>query len=270
MHTPSHAIIIVSGGVGSSAEQVVNTVLAQFPDANVPVTIISGARTSAHITDAVDQARASGSTIVHTLVDPQLRRQLVDLAQRRGVVALDLMGPLLDRLASVLRRTPLGLPGYYRQLHHTYFQRVEAIEYAMAHDDGLKSQDWPDADVLIVGVSRTGKTPLSIYLSVLGWRAANMPIVPEIPIPPELYRLDRSRVVGLTIELDRLLAFRRQRSLLMGMPADSPYSNPAQVTRELELAHQVFQRGGFYVLDVTDRTVEASADEVLKRLSQTG
>jgi [pyruvate, water dikinase]-phosphate phosphotransferase / [pyruvate, water dikinase] kinase len=261
-------LIVVSGGTGTSGEQVVNTVLAQFQEVEVPVIVVSSVRQSTQIEAVVAQAEATGGTIVHTMVDAALRRQLISLAERRGVVALDLMGPLLDRLATVLGQAPLGRPGFYRQLHSTYFERVAAIEYAMAHDDGLNRQEWPKADVLLIGVSRTGKTPLSIYLSVLGWKAANMPIVPQIPIPPELYRLDPARVIGLTIDIERLLSFRRQRTRIMGISAESDYARPADVARELAFAREVCQRGGFHVINVTDKPVEASADEVLKRLGR--
>jgi [pyruvate, water dikinase]-phosphate phosphotransferase / [pyruvate, water dikinase] kinase len=267
-HSPVPPLIIVSGGTGTSGEQVVNTVLAQFPDAQVPVVILSSIRRPEQIEGAIAQAVATGGAIVHTLVDDDLRRQLIDRATRRGVVTLDLMGPLLAHLAHILNQAPLGRPGFYRQIHRTYFERVAAIEYAMAHDDGLNHQGWPDADVVLVGVSRTGKTPLSIYLSVLGWKAANMPLVPQIPIPPELYRLDRSRVIGLTIGVDRLLVFRRQRAQAMGLSSDASYAQPGEVARELAFARDVFQRGGFHVINVTERPVEASADEIIRRIGQ--
>lgn len=262
-------IIIVSGGVGSSGEQVVNTVLAQFPDADVPVDIFPHVREEADLREAVAQAKAEGGTIIHTLVETPLRHKMISLAKAEGVVAMDLMGPLIDHLTVVLGQVPLGRPGFYRHLHRSYFDRVAAIEYAMAHDDGRNRRDWPQADIVLIGVSRTGKTPLSMYLSVLGWKTANIPIVPEIPIPHDLYRIERSRVIGLTIDLDRVLAFRRQRRRLLGMPADSKYTQPGPVAEELELAYQVFRRGGFYVVDVTDKPVEASADEIMKRVGHT-
>ena len=267
--SPPPPIIIVSGGVGTSGEQVVNTVLAQFQDITVPVVVVPNVRRPAQIEDAIAQAEEVGGTIVHTLVDTNLRRRLVDLAQERSVATIDLMGPLLDRLTGVLGQAPLGQPGFYRHLQHTYFERIAAIDYTLAHDDGRNRQDWPAADVLLVGVSRTGKTPLSIYLSVLGWRAANLPIVPEIPTPPELYQLERSRVIGLTVDLDRLLTFRRERCRLLGIPTRSAYAHPAQVEEETRLALRVFRRGGFHVVDVTDKPVEASADEVIRRISRT-
>jgi [pyruvate, water dikinase]-phosphate phosphotransferase / [pyruvate, water dikinase] kinase len=268
-HAATPPLIIVSGGTGTSAEQVVNTVLAQFPNAEVPVVTIANVRQPPQVEDAVAQAQAAGGIIVHTMVDATLRHQLIGLAARRDVVALDLMGPLLDQLSNVLEQPPLGRPGFYRQLHRTYFQRVAAIEYAMAHDDGLKREDWPEADVVLIGVSRTGKTPLSIYLSVLGWKAANMPIVPQIPVPSELYKLGPSRVICLTIDVDRLLTFRRQRTRLLGISSESDYARPAEVSRELAFAREICRRGGFHTVNVTDKPVEASADEVIKRLGQT-
>ena len=266
---PPPPIFIVSGGVGASGEQVVNTVLAQFPEITVPVVPVPNVRHPEQLEGIIAQAKELGGTIVHTMVDTQLRHRLIALAQERGVAAIDLMGPLLDRLTAVLEQPPLEKPGLYRQLHRPYFERIEAIEYALKHDDGQNREDWPAADVVLVGVSRTGKTPLSVYLSVLGWKVANLPIVPELPTPSELYQLEPSRVIGLTLDLDRLLAFRRRRISQLGIPAQSPYTDPARVEEEIRVAQNVFQKGGFYIINVTDKTVEVSADEVIRRISQT-
>ncbi|MGC9350193.1 MAG: pyruvate, water dikinase regulatory protein [Anaerolineae bacterium] len=265
---PAPPIIIVTGGVGTSGEQVVNTVLAQFQDATVPVEIIPSVRELAGIEDAVTQAEATRGTIVHTLVDAKLRHHMIEVANRRGVVALDLMGPLINRLETVLGQEALGRPGFYRHLRRSYFDRIGAIEYAVAHDDGVKPEDWSDADILLIGVSRTGKTPLSMYLSVIGWKTANMPIVPQIPIPDELYEVKRSRVIGLTMDVDRLVVFRRDRARRLGMPIHSDYASALGVSKELNFARRIFRRGGFYVLDVTDKPVEASADEVIRYMEQ--
>lgn len=260
-------IYIVSGGVGSSGEQLVNTALAQFPGSNIKLSTIGNVRQMKQIETLLAQAKANNGTIVHTLVDTHLREALLNLAQTLGVVTIDLMGPLLARLESVLEQPPLGQPGRYRQMNRPYFERVAAIEYTLAHDDGLRPKDWPDADVVLVGVSRTGKTPLSVYLSILGWKVANYPIVPGVSIPPELFQLDQTRVVGLTIDIDRLLTFRRQRSRSLGISPQTNYANPEDVEEELRTAHKVFRQGGFFTLNVTDRTLEASADEVIKRIN---
>lgn len=259
-------VFIVSGGAGASGEQVVNTVLAQFQGIDVPVVTIPNIRNSAQIRNAVARARDAGGTIVHTLVDAELRAEMVRQAKASSVVALDLMGPLIERLADVLKQPPLGLPGYYRQLHANYFERVAAIDYAMAHDDGRNRQDWPEANVLLIGVSRSGKTPLSMYLAVLGWKVANLPLVPEIPTPEELFHLNRAKVIGLLIDIDRLLAFRTRRARHLGMAANATYTHPARVEEELRAARRVYRQGRFHVIDVTDKPVETSADEVIKWL----
>jgi len=261
-------IYIVSGGKGTSGEQVVNTVLAQFPDITVPMVTVRNVRDPDQLEKVVAQAIETGGTVVHTMVDTDLRHQLIDITQARNVTAIDLMGTLIEHLSTILGQPPVQKPGLYRQLHRNYFERIEAIEYALSHDDGQNPDGWQAADVLLVGVSRTGKTPLSVYLSVLGWKVANLPIVPEIPTPSQLYQLDPTRVIGLRLDIDRLVAFRRRRISQLGISAQSNYTDPALIEEEIQLAQSVFQKGGFFTINVTDKTVEVTADEVIKRISQ--
>jgi len=256
-------IFVVSGGTGASGEQVVRTALAQFRDVEVPVIVVPNVRQAAQLADVVDQAAALGGTIVYTLVDAGLRKHLIQMAHEKNVVAIDLMGQLLGHLAAVLGQEPLGQPGLYRQLRQLYFERVEAIEFTVAHDDGRNIHELDRAEVILVGVSRVGKTPLSIYLSVRGWKVANVPLIPDIPPPPELFQVDPRRVVGLTIQPAQLVAHRRWRQRRMGMAAASTYSNPAELYAELEAAEQMIRHSGFHVVDVTDKPMEESAEEVI-------
>ncbi len=265
MSRPFH-IFVASGGVGSCGEQVVNTVLAQFPDASVEVVTVGNIRETAQLDHVADLAAESAGIIVFTLVDARLGAYMRKIADKRGITALDITGPLLETLAKKLDMSPLGQPGLYRQLHREYFDRVAAIEFTMSHDDGRNPDTWHEADLLLLGVSRTGKTPLSIYLSVLGWKVANFPIVPGLEIPELLFRQEASRVIGLTLSPDRLLSFRRHRSGMLGMRERTDYIDPARVAEELEFAGRIFAKGGFEVMDVTDKTVEASANEIIKRL----
>ncbi len=258
-------IFVVSGGVGASGEQVLNTVLAQFPDSRVEVKTIGNVREAAQIDDVVELAKSANGIIVFTLVDSELGKHLEVHAKKQGVPSVDLVGPLQEILSERLGVSPLCRPGAFRQLHREYFDRVSAIEYAMAHDDGCQQETWHQADLLLLGVSRTGKTPLSIYLSVLGWKVANFPLVPELPVPDSLFRLEKTRVIGLTIMPDRLLAFRRHRSSLLGVGGATPYVDPLQITKEVEFAESLFRRGGFGIIDVTDKPVEASANELIRR-----
>lgn len=262
-----HTIIIVSGGSGMSAEQVVHTVLAQFPESRVRVVTVSNVRFENQLEDVVTQAAALGATVVHTLVDDRMHASLVCLAERRGVTAIDLMGPLLERLSGVLEQEPQGQPGLYRKLNKAYFDRVAAIEYTISHDDGQRPETWTEAEILILGVSRAGKTPLSLYLSVLGWKVANLPLVAGIELPGELDQVDRGKVIGLKIEPGQLLAFRQQRQQRLGVRGPSDYTDPTKVYAELQYTFQIYRSKGYMTIDVTDKPIESAADEIIRLIS---
>jgi regulator of PEP synthase PpsR (kinase-PPPase family) len=256
-------IYIVSGGAGASGEQVVHTVLAQFPENQVPVITMSHVRRVEQIEDVVNQAATTGGTIVHTMVETHLRDALLRGAQERNVVAIDLMGPLLSRLTERLGVAPLGQPGLYRKLNEPYFERVSAIEFSMAHDDGKDPEGWPKAEIVLVGVSRVGKTPLSMYLAVSGWKVANVPLVRGLPPSPEMFKLSHRRVFGLAMEPGQLVQHRRERRRHLHAPGLDVYTDPAKIYEEMEAARQLFRRGQFTVIDVTDKPIEASANQII-------
>jgi [pyruvate, water dikinase]-phosphate phosphotransferase / [pyruvate, water dikinase] kinase len=262
--TDPPTIFILSGGVGSSAEQVVNTVLAQYPQHTVNVVTIGNIREAQQITDALILAQEVGGMIVHTMVDPVLHTQLVSTAAQLNLPAIDLMGSLISWLTENLGQPHLGQPGLYRQLRANYFERVAAIDYTMAHDDGKDPGGWSQADVVLVGVSRVGKTPLCVYLAVLGWKAANWPLVVDVPAPEVLFTLDARRVIGLTLNPVQLLQYRRKRQRRLGAPGYSAYDDPVAVDAELQSANQLFRRNGFAVVDMTDKTIEQGADEIIR------
>lgn len=260
-------IFILSGGVGASGEQLLNTVLAQFPGSSVRAQTIGNIRHSEQVSRALQQAKMVGGLVIHTLVDDALRRQVIVEAREMGVPAIDLMGPLIGWLSTALNQTPLQQPGKYRQLHHDYYERVAAIEFAITHDDGKNPDGWPQAEMVLLGVSRSGKTPLSLYLAVLGWKVANYPLVPEIPVPSALFDLDPSRVIGLTIDPEQLLVYRRQRQARLGLSEASSYTDLEVIREELQRAKKVFRQGGFDVINMTDKTIEQSADEIIRKLT---
>lgn len=260
-------IYILSGGVGASGEQVVNTVLAQFPDHQIEVRTLGNLRSPGQLDAALATAASEGGIVVHTMVDPLLRRRLVDMAAKRGIPAMDLMGPLMEWIFTQTGAEPLGRPGRYRLLHADYFDRVAAIEYTMAHDDGMRREGWPKADIVLIGVSRAGKTPLSLYLSVLGWCVANVPFVPGIPLPEELFALDLKRVVGLIIEPGQLIQHRLKRQARLGVLGPSDYIDPVTVHSETQEAKRIFRRHGFAIVNVTDKPIEASADDVIRLMN---
>lgn len=259
-----HTIIVASGGVGTSGEQLVNTVLAQFPGRDVRLVIIPQIRDERQLDEAIETASQEAATLVHTMADAELRRKLIERCAQRGITAVDLMGPLLESLETTLGCRALGQPGLYRLLKREYFERVAAIEYTMSHDDGLNPQTWSQADLLLIGVSRVGKTPLSLYLSVQGWKAANYPLVPGLKIPAALEQHDPGRVIGLTIQPGQLIALRQDRQRRIGPIGLGRYTDPQTIYEEIEFGIEFFRRHGFTTVDVTDKPIESSADEVTR------
>ena len=192
------------------------------------------------------RAVVSGGIIVHTLVDADLRSALLDLIRDYGVPAIDLMGPMLLHLARILDKPPIGQPGLYRQLHEDYFKRIEAIEFTVDHDDGRKPHELGMAEIVIVGVSRVGKTPLSMYLSTRGWKVANVPWCARSRRRLSCSRSTRG-VVGLTID-EQLAAHRRRRAMKLGMDRQVFYTDPASLYAEMEYAQAILRRGRFAVV----------------------
>ncbi len=260
---PRLTIWIVSGGAGASGTQLVRTAIAQFQQADVSIATVPYVRTTAEIESAVAQAAASHGLIVHTLVDPILREAMYATARHHHVIAMDLMGPLLSHLTERLGQEPAGQPGLYRQLNEDHFRRVEAIEFTVQHDDGRRVEELDQAEIVLVGPSRVSKTPLSIYLSTRGWKVGNVPVILNVPLPPKLFELDRWRVIGLTVRPERLAAIRRQRAeRLTGQPLGD-YASPDAIVHELAYAHEQFQRGGWPVIDMTHKSIEDAAAEVV-------
>jgi len=265
-HSPAagwQTVFIVSGGAGALGKHVARIALSQFPLDNPEVIVIPQVRRMDQLAEAIDRVAERGGSILHTMVDPVLREALVRMAADRNIPVIDTIGHVLQHMSVAFQHKPLGQPGLYYGEDEAYKERIAAIEYTVDHDDGRRPQDLNQADVVLTGVSRAGKTPLSIYLSVLGWKVANMPLVPGVPVPEELFQIDRRRVVGLLIDPAELADHRRWRQRAMGGTAGRGYTDPASLYDELDMARQVFRRGGFAVVDVSNKPVEESADEII-------
>lgn len=261
-------IFIISGGAGAFGKHAARIALSQFPGVDSEVIVVPQVRQIEQLTEVVAQVAARGGILLHTMVDPSMRQALMQLAQQHSVLAIDTIGDTLSQLSVMFGRTPLGQPGLYRGEQEAYEARIQAIEYTVEHDDGRNPQDLHKADVVLTGVSRVGKTPLSIYLSVLGWKVANIPLVKEITPPAELFQIDRRRVVGLTIEVDSLQQHRSWRQRAMQGTAGAAYTSADALYEEIEYARRVFRKGGFAVVNVTNRPIEETADEVIALISR--
>jgi regulator of PEP synthase PpsR (kinase-PPPase family) len=264
-------VYVVSGGVGHSGEQIVRTVMAQFPEHSFELKIEGRVRRLERLAEIVEQAARDGGLVVHTMVNTDLRNAIKAQLIAHQIPSVDLIGDLLEHFIETQGKQPSGIPGLYRQQHRSYFERVEAIDYSLDHDDGVDPQGWADADVLLIGPSRTGKTPISMYLAVLGWKVANYPIVPGIDIPPVIKTIPPGKVIGLTIDPVRLQLHRSQRQQRLGTASNSsPYTDIERIFGELEDARKFYHLRGYRKIDVTDKPIEACADEVIRLMPGKG
>ena len=260
----SSTIVIISGGTGASASLLLNTILVQFPGQDLKIEICDHVRQPDQLETALELAEASGALIVHSLVQDELRQRLISAAQQRGLKAIDLTGELLDALSKRLNIKPLGRPGLYRLHHQEELNRAAAINYTINHDDGLHPEDLAQAEIVILGVSRSGKTPLSMYLGVQGWWVANLPLVAPASLPAELGQVDAGRLIGLLAAPETIQTYRRQRQQLLKLPG--AYSDLRQIFDELEQARQIYRKLGVSVIDINHKPIETCADEIIVRL----
>jgi regulator of PEP synthase PpsR (kinase-PPPase family) len=259
----THIVFVVSDATGATARRVVEAAVAQFSGARVEIQQVPGVREDGEIKELVKQASKARGTIVHTLVVPELRQVMLREGRRRHVATIDLMGPLVSRLSEILDLSPLAKPGLLRQLDESYFERVGAIDFAVRHDDGRNPDDLAQAELVLVGVSRTSKTPISVFLAYRGWKVANVPIVADIEPSPRLFEVDRRRVIALTIQPERLVMLRQARSNRMVKSASLNYASLEYVRKELEWAELILRRERWPRVDVTNKSIEECAAEII-------
>lgn len=260
-------IYVVSGGLGTGAERIVRATLAQFKGVEVPIHLVPHVVDMDQLEAVIADARNNSGIIVHTLVNTDLRNSLINSAHNNNVQTIDLQGALLLQLTRLLGRQPAEEPGLYDRLRAPYFKRIDVMEFAVDHDDGRRLEELHLAEIVLTGVSRVGKTPMSMYLAAQGWRVANVPLMREVEPPAQLFEIDSSRVIGLKIEPGQLVAFRQYRQKRLGLSLKSTYSGAEDLYDEVEWATKVFRRGGFTTIDVTDRPIEETAEEIIAKVT---
>jgi len=253
---------IVSDSTGETAARLVQALEAQFPEQEFEEVRHPRCDSIADLERAVTSARGRASVVVYTLVDPEMRDAMRRLCRRTRVHYCDLLGHPIDAVARVSGQAARMTPGSRAPLNPAYFRRIEAMEFAVKYDDGVGA-GLDEADIVLVGVSRTSKTPLSIYLGYLGHKVANVPIVKGIAPPKELFELDPAKIVGLTIGPDRLADIRRARVRNLGAK-NRGYAELAEVYEELEEATKVQRRLGCPVIDISELSIEETAQQILR------
>ena len=262
-------IDVLSDSTGETAERVVRAAMLQFPHTGAQIRVHTRVRTKEAARPLLERAAAEGALVVFTVVSPELREFIHVSSYELKVEALDLIGSLIGKLSTFLDRQPINMPSGMLPLTEEYFRRIEAVEFAVKSDDGKEPRNFKKADLVLVGVSRTSKTPLSTLLAQRGLKVANQPIVLGVPLPPELEEAAQDRVVGLTIEIEQLVEIRKARLKQLGMPMDASYGLREQVKQELDYARQIFaDHPGWPVIDVTGRAIEETAVIILESLKE--
>lgn len=261
-------IIILSDGTGETAAQMTKAAMVQFGGQNVYFNRYKNVRHETQIDAICEDASVQNDLIVYTIVSPLLRAHLVNKAREKSIPCVDLLGPLLVGLASYFGYEPKSIAGLLHDVNESYFQRIAAMEYTIAHDDGKDLTGLEKADVVIVGISRTSKTPLSMYLSHQGWRVANIPLIHGFAIPKEVNEIDQRRVIGLTIDAQDLATIRRARLERLGQSQGGEYADFEKVNEEIEYANEIFKRNRRWpVFNVTGKALEETASEIIKLMA---
>ncbi|MBW2425930.1 MAG: kinase/pyrophosphorylase [Deltaproteobacteria bacterium] len=257
------AVYVVSDGTGDTGSAAVRAAMVQFREP-WRLRVFRDTRTIADVRDVMAQAQESGAVVVFSLVEGEIVEALIREAEHRGVAAVDLLGPLIMKVAQRLHVEPRHQPGLLHGFSDEYFQRVEAVEFAVRHDDGANLHTLHEADIVLTGVSRTSKTPLSMYLAQRGFKTGNVPLIPGLDPPSQLLELNPRRVFGLTVDPGTLLSVRTARLRTMKAPTSTSYTDPDQVMLELDRARRLFRAQGWRMVDVSGRAVEENASRIIE------
>jgi regulator of PEP synthase PpsR (kinase-PPPase family) len=253
-------IYVVSDSIGETADLVTKAAISQFDTANMIIKRFPFVEDTSNIDEVISLTKDAQGMIVYTLVKPEIRDYLKKAAEEAQITAYDVIGPLIEKIGQHSGEKPLNEPGLIHKLDEEYFKKIEAIEFAVKYDDGRDPRGIIRADLVLVGVSRTSKTPLSQYLAHKRLKIANVPIVPEVDPPEELYSISPNKCVGLKISPKKLFGIRKERLRSLGLDDNANYAKLERIMEELAYFEKVVERIGCPVIDVTNKAVEETAN----------
>lgn len=260
------SVMIISDSVGETADLVIRASLSQFQPNSFHIDRIPYVDNKETIDESLQVAKANEALIGFTLVDPSLRYYLLEQAERLELEAIDIIGPVMEAMERTFEEKPKLEPGLLYKLDKDYFKRIEAIEFAVRYDDGRDSRGIECADIVLIGISRTSKTPLSQYLAHKRYRVANIPLVPEVDPPEQLFNIDPKKCFGLKTNIDKLNEIRKERLKSLGLDHDAMYARTERIEEELAYFNQIVEKIGCEVIDVSNMAIEETANEIIQRL----
>ncbi|WP_102345563.1 pyruvate, water dikinase regulatory protein [Bacillus sp. Marseille-P3661] len=255
-------VYVVSDSVGETAEFVVKAAASQFNSFGITIKRVPYVEDTGTLKEVISLAKENNAIIAFTLVVPSMRDFLKSEAAKAGVAVIDIIGPMVDQMKQTYNKAPREEPGLVRQLDDDYFKKVEAIEFAVKYDDGRDPRGILRADIVLIGVSRTSKTPLSQYLAHKRLKVANVPIVPEVEPPEELYQVPANRCFALKITPEKLNNIRKERLKSLGLSDNASYANVERIKEELAYFDGVVEKIGCQVIDVSNKAVEETANVI--------
>ncbi|WP_195937835.1 pyruvate, water dikinase regulatory protein [Romboutsia sp. 1001713B170131_170501_G6] len=264
-------IYVISDSVGETAQQVTKAAISQFKiNEECEIRRFPYVMDENFLLEILEGGKSEDAIIVYTLVDENLLNVTKKFCEKENLSNIDLMTPILKEIANKTQMKPKREPGIIRKLDESYFKRVEAIEFAVKYDDGKDPRGILKSDIVLVGISRTSKTPLSMYLANKNIKVANVPLVPEIPIPKEVFEIDTKKIIGLTNTPEKLNQIRAERLKALGLSSNANYANLDRILQELDYSEQVMKKIGCPVIDVSSKAIEETAGIILDIIKENG
>lgn len=270
MNNNDIVIYIISDSIGETAEQVSKAGISQFETENYEIRRFPFITEKNQIIELLEEAKSENAVIIFTMVLEELKDFLIDEATARGIPNIDVMSPVIRAMGSVLNFVPKREPGLIRRLDEKYFKKVEAIEFAVKYDDGKDPRGLKKADIVLIGISRTSKTPLSMYLAHKNMKVANVPLVPEVAPPKEIYEIPSKKIIGLTTNPMKLIEIRQERLKALGLKHEANYASMERILAELDYAEEIMKKLNCPVIDVSSKAVEESASIILEIFREIG
>lgn len=257
---------IISDSVGETALNMVRAALAQFTKVDPIYYRFPFTNSDNRLDSVLKQAETERPIIIQTLVTGDLSKRVNQFAAAQNLTCYDLLSPIMQKISQLSGETPRGEAGAIHRLNDRYFDRISAMEFAVMYDDGKDPKGFLEADIVLLGVSRTSKTPLSLFLANRNLKVANLPLVPSAHIPEQIWQVDPKKIIGLTTDVAVLNNFRRERMIAYGLNPDTAYSDMNQITAELDFARQLYDKIGCYVINTAHRSIEETATLILEHM----
>ncbi len=261
-------LITISDSIGVTGDKLLKAALSQFCLSQYEVEVHPFVDEESDVDEILDDIKNEDVFVIYTLVVDSVKQRVIDKCEEYGFKYCDVMTPVLDSVSDFLNEKPKKMPGVTRKLDQMYFNRVDAIEFAVKYDDGKDPRGVYKADIILLGISRTSKTPLSMYLAGLSYKVCNIPLVPEVEIPEEIFEVDRRKIFGLTNNPEKLLEVRRKRLESMGLTSSNCYSDIERIMEEIKYAQMIYNRLKCPVINVANTSIEENASSILKMLKK--